>query len=196
MPSINESTEVELVAALRAGDNRAFKQVYQKGYTLVQALITRNSGSSEDAQDVFQEVLFIVVKRLRKPGFSLSCALNTYLYAVARNIWKTRMRGKKYSVEFKDTLHDFEDPTESETNVKKLFEERHNTVKQLLEQLSEKCRQIIMDFYYEKKSMRDIGEAMALAEDGVRVQKHRCMSYLKTKMEAHPDFTHLKNDEQ
>jgi RNA polymerase sigma factor (sigma-70 family) len=132
---------------------------------------------------------------LREPGFSLSCALNTYLYAVARNIWRDRMRGRRFNVEFKDTLHDFEDPTEAETNTKRLFEERHNTVKQLLQQLSESCRQIIMAFYYEKKSMRDIGEAMNLAEDGVRVQKHRCMGYLKTKMETHPDFPHLKNEQ-
>jgi len=196
MPLTNESSDTELVVALRAGDNRAFTQVYRKGYSLVEALITRNGGISDDAQDVFQEVLFIVVKRLREPGFSLSCALNTYLYAVARNIWRDRLRGKKHSVEFKDTLHDFEDPTESETNAKRLFEQRHSTVKTLLEQLSEKCRDIIMAFYYEKKSMRDISEATGLAEDGIRVQKHRCMSYLKTKMEAHPDFTHLKNDEQ
>lgn len=168
--------------------------MYQSGYSLVEALITRNNGNPEDAKDVFQEVLFIVVKRLREPGFSLTCALNTYLYAVARNIWRDRMRGRRFSVEFKDTLHDFEDPTEAETGVKRLFEQRHEVVKQMLELISEKCKQILVSFYYEKKSMRDIGEALGLVEDGVKVQKHRCMTYLKTKVEEHPEFTHLKND--
>ena len=87
-------------------------------------------------------------------------------------------------------------PIDGSGPAKRLFEQRHSTVKTLLEQLSEKCREIIMAFYYEKKSMRDISEATGLAEDGVRVQKHRCMSYLKTKMEAHPDFGQLKNDQQ
>ena len=82
----------ELIKALAAGENQAFKQVYRQGFSLVAALILKNGGKEEDAQDVFQEVLFVLVKKLRDPDFQLSCALNTYLYAVARNIWKSRNR--------------------------------------------------------------------------------------------------------
>ncbi|MEK7257418.1 MAG: sigma-70 family RNA polymerase sigma factor [Bacteroidota bacterium] len=188
-------SEDKLLTALRVGDNLAFRQVYRQGYSLIENLIAKNGGSPEDAQDVFQEVLFIVVKKLREPDFRLTCALNTFLYAIARRTWQDRLRKKKPNVELKDTLHDFTDPAEAEIGAKKLFEKRHELVSQLLEQLSERCRQLLVSYYFEKKSMREIGQAMQIVEDGVRVQKHRCMSHLKSKLEAHPDYHHLINDE-
>ena len=180
--------------SLKAGDNRAFKQLYRQGYHLIEALIVKNKGLPEDAEDVFQEVLFVVIKKLRQPGFEISCALNTYLYAIARNIWRNRLRSKKLNVEFKDTLPDFVDPTESSLAIKNLFEKRHTVVRQLLEDLSDKCRQILIGFYYEKKSMQQIGKQLSLVEASVRVQKHRCMNYLKNKVEAHPGYRDLLNE--
>ncbi len=197
---MNESkpppSENELIRALKTGDERAlnsaYKQIYRQGYALVETMIMRNGGIAEDAQDVFQDVLLVLVNKLHNSNFQLTCALNTYLYAVARNQWKARLRDRKSKVEFKDTLHDFEDPAESDVTLKKLFERKHEIIRQLLETLSDSCQKILVSFYYEKKSMREIGESMKLAEDGLRVQKHRCMTYLKRKVEAHPDYPDLK----
>lgn len=184
----------ELIKALKAGDNQAFKQVYRQGYSLVEALIIKNNGNAEDARDVFQEVLFVLVKKLRAPGFRLSSALNTFLYAIARNIWRNRLRRRKPQVEFQDTRHDSIDLTESDVTVKRLFEKRHGIVRQLLDGLSDKCRQILLGFYYHKKTMRQIGEGLGLSEGSAKVQKHRCMGYLKNEVEAHPEYQNLINE--
>lgn len=186
--------EEELIRALKDSDNRAFKQVYRQGYSMVEALVAKNSGSAEDAQDVFQEVLFILVKKLRTPGFQLSSALNTFLYAIARNVWRNRLRRRKPQVEFQDTRHDSIDLTESDVNVKRLFEKRHGVVRQLLDGLSDKCREILVGYYYSKKPLRAIGDEMGLKEGSVKVQKHRCMGYLKNEVEAHPEYQNLINE--
>ena len=48
----------------------------------------------EDARDLFQESLMVLVKNLRKEEFVLSCSVKTYLYSIMRNLWLKRLSKK------------------------------------------------------------------------------------------------------
>ena len=87
-------SEQELLESLRAGKSGAFEQIYRNYYRMVAGMIQKNSGSEEEIEDVFQETLFILVKKLRQPDFKLTAKLGTFLYSISRNLWLQKLQKK------------------------------------------------------------------------------------------------------
>ena len=73
-----------LLAAIRAGDERALSRLYRQHWPMVSHFILQNSGSDDDAQDVYQEGVLVFYEKVRDGSLELSCQIKTYLYAVCR----------------------------------------------------------------------------------------------------------------
>ena len=69
-----------------------FEKVYQKYFKQTEAYILKNNGSRDDARDVFQEVMLILLEKLDDPDFEMTSSLSTYLYAVSRNLWLNKLK--------------------------------------------------------------------------------------------------------
>lgn len=71
--------------------------------------------------------------------------------------------------------HDFEKVQESDMAV--LLEgERADILAGLLDELGEKCKGVLTLFYFHKKSMKEIAQAMKMASEAVaRNKKHACL---------------------
>ncbi len=183
-------TEAELFQHLRAGDNKAFEMAYKKGFPLIYNLVTYNNGTKTDAQDIMQDVIFSLVKNLRKPDFKLTCQLTTYLYSVGRNLWLMKLRKAGISLsEIQD--QPFVSIDDSEIERKQIQEEKYQIVAEVLNQLGENCRKLIMAFYYKKMAMKDIASLLGIAPASMKVTKHRCMKELKKKVSQHTAYQAL-----
>ena len=55
-------------------------------------MIHSNGGRPQDAEDVFQEALIILVGKIRKSDFKLTAKLSTYLFSVCRFLWKDKRK--------------------------------------------------------------------------------------------------------
>ena len=55
----------------------------------------KNSGSEEDARDLFQEGLVVIFEKVSSGDLKLSSAFRTYFYAVCRNKWLMVLRRKR-----------------------------------------------------------------------------------------------------
>lgn len=151
-------------------------------YPPIRSMVKSNSGSREDAEDLFQEVLLVVMDKLVQPGFELTASLKTYLYAIALNLWRKelRRRGKP--------LPDAEAETEADPQVE---ENKLILAEKAIAQLGEKCRQLLVMFYYHRWSFRKIAQKLEFRNDKVaKNQKYRCLekaksNYLTLKAEGH-----------
>ncbi|WP_245584985.1 RNA polymerase sigma factor [Psychroserpens burtonensis] len=65
---------------------KAFKKLYHL-YSRIEKLVLSKGGSKDDASDVFQEALIILIRNLETTGFKLTSSFYTYLYSVSRFVW-------------------------------------------------------------------------------------------------------------
>src|SRR5688572_1434850 len=87
--------DVQLLEQLKTGDSASFQLLYKFYFPSVASYIKQNTGSKQDAEDIFQEAILVLLQKVRQPDFVLTSALKTYLYAVAKNLWLKRLRERK-----------------------------------------------------------------------------------------------------
>ena len=184
--TITYKSDEYLLEALRRGDREAFEFLYRQYYRMAARQANDQGLGDADTEDIFQEMLLILVQKVQDPGFRLTAKLGTYLFAVLRNLL-FKKTGKKIPVTQSDDalLH----LPESEPNLDRaVWEEKLSVVAGNLELLEDGCRTLLVLSFFEKRSQAEIAEAMGYAESFVKVKKHRCLEYLRKKVKAHPLF--------
>lgn len=181
--SINSSVFLDL---LKSGDRGAFRELYTSVFPPCSNLILNNNGTMNDARDMFQESLMVLIKNLRKDNFELSCNIKTYLYSIMRNLWLKRLNKKKrggLSLVIDDPSDvEFIIIQEDELIEKQEKEMQLDIVAEVLKDFKEDCRKILTAFYFKKQSMKEIAAAMNYTNQFIRVKKVRCMDALKKKV--------------
>ena len=85
-----------IVSALRKENNSdVLKDLYKTHYPMILNLVCSNSGTEQEAKDVYQECLIAFYERVQQPDFILTCKIKTYLYAVCKRLWLKRLSEKK-----------------------------------------------------------------------------------------------------
>jgi DNA-directed RNA polymerase specialized sigma24 family protein len=79
-----------LIEQLKKEDNTSFELLYQMVFPSVKHYITQHQGKVEDAEDIFQEAVIVLLQKVRTPNFVLTASLKTYLFAIAKNSWLKR----------------------------------------------------------------------------------------------------------
>ncbi len=179
-------TEAALLEDIKAEKAQAFTHIYQQYYRMAAQFIETNNGNADDAQDVFQEALIILVKNVRKEGFVLNAKLSTYLFSIVKNYWLYKLRGKKESSTEIDTLntsHLVEDA--SDLDIAHDYEVKHSIIGEVFQQLKDDCREMLGQFYFHKKPLSDIAKQFGWSDDFVKVKKRRCMEGLKNLVQNH-----------
>lgn len=90
--SITHQTDLETFKGLQSRDNKAYEILYQFYYPSVKNFITKNSGSEEDAEDIFQETILVLLEKVPKTDFNLTSSLKTYIFAISSNLWLKKLR--------------------------------------------------------------------------------------------------------
>lgn len=54
----------DLIDNLKGENNHAFGKLYKEYFGMVNRLVTNNNGRTDDAEDVFQDTLLVLVEKL------------------------------------------------------------------------------------------------------------------------------------
>jgi len=146
---------------------------------MIANLICTNSGTEQEAKDIYQEAVIAFYEKVQQPEFKLTCKIKTYLYAVCRRLWLKRLAEKKRyhgNIEEHETFLGVDDVMlEMEE-----LEKRLTLIGQSLDGLGEPCRSIIEDFYIRDLSMEAISEKFGYTNaDNAKNQKYKCLQRLK-----------------
>lgn len=79
---MNDQKLIELLQSNKT--DKAFANLY-KGYPKVEKLILSKGGTKADAQDVFQEALIVLYRKVTSTKFELTSQLSTYLIICSRD---------------------------------------------------------------------------------------------------------------
>ena len=183
-------TDDALIAAIRGGDERALAHLYRLHWPMVSHFVLQNSGSEDDAQDVYQEGVMVFYDKVRDGSLELSCQIKTYLYAVCRRLWLKRLTSRsRFGVRLlDDEEHGPYLNTGAEDDLLAAEEQdrRFATMSEALAHLGEPCRSLLEGFYLHDKSMQDLTAEFGYTNaDNAKNQKYKCLVRLKKLFFAH-----------
>lgn len=171
-------SQTEMIAQIRAGDDRAIESLYKSTFAYCASYVLKNEGSREDAKDAFQRAFMVLVEKAKDESFEIKHNLKSYLYGITRYIWIAELEKQKKQRALATPI---QEETEEvlffgEEDVKEL---RFQKMYAALEQLSEDCRKLIQLTFFQNKRDKEIAKLMNYADDFVRNKRGRCMKRLK-----------------
>jgi RNA polymerase sigma factor (sigma-70 family) len=144
---------------------------------------------------MLQETIVQFIDVIRRDKFRSESSVKTFLFALNRNLWlnelKKRGRADKRHVAF-ENMKPKDDPDVSEILADR---ETKQELIRMVGRLGEACRKILVLFYYENQSIREILASTDYDnEQVVRNKKHKCLKQLETMIREHPRIEkNLKN---
>jgi RNA polymerase sigma factor (sigma-70 family) len=172
-----ENNESALLQGLAKNDTKAIETIYKENYNLIQALVVNNSGSADDAKDVFQEAMIVLFEKVQSGTFELNCQIRTFIYSVSRRIWL-----KKLMQQNRMTISDGHDTVSVDEEIED--HEKRNAdftmMEKALSGLGEPCKSLLEAFYMQKRSMIDIAGSFGYTNaENAKNQKYKCLVRLK-----------------
>jgi len=177
----------EILEILRGPDqlarDKALSEVYRRTYKTIERMITNNSGSMADAEDIFHDGLISFYKQVQN-GLTLTCALKTYLFAVCRNLWLKRLRKSGRSSRLEDQHKEIveldNDPSEF-----LIVDECAALVADHLKKLGGDCQKVIVYAYFEQYKADEIAKLMNYGTPQVaRNKKSSCLKRFREQVLA------------
>ncbi len=168
--------EKELFERICKGDEKALEVIYKKYYRMMTKLVITNSGTEDEARDVYQDALVVFWQKSRSGNLVLTSKISTYIYSICQNLWRKELdRKKRLSNEEKDSSEslDMDGP------------EREKIIAKCMEQLGETCRKVLMYYYFDEMSMQEIADRLGFANtDTAKTKKYKCKQKLDELVKA------------
>jgi RNA polymerase sigma factor (sigma-70 family) len=174
-----ETNERVLLEGLAQNKREAIETIYNQHYKMVQTLVLNNSGTIDDAKDIFQEAIVVLYEKTKSGNFVLNCLIKTYVYSVSRRLWlKKLQQHQKFSPEMngaEDAIAVDEDmDSHEQRNADFLLMEK------AMSGLGEPCKSLLESSYLDKKSMVEIAVDFGYTNaDNAKNQKYKCLMRLK-----------------
>ena len=126
--------KTEILIDLKGENNNAFGQLYKEYFGMVNRFITNNNGRTDDAEDIFQDTMMVLLGKLRQDDFQLTASIKTYIMAIAKNLWLKRLRTSHKEIEFTDSFDNkfFEDINLAIEQEKTYFDKLQNLLHQVI----------------------------------------------------------------
>jgi len=174
-----ESNEKALLQGLAQSDKKAIETIYKENFNMIQSLILNNSGSADDAKDIFQETMIVLYERVRLGTFELNCLIKTYVYSVSRRLWLKRLQQMTRYAPSLDGLHETV-PVEEEVEEHETMNSEFEMMNKAIGSLGEPCKSLLEAYYLEKKNMQEIALSFGYTNaDNAKNQKYKCLMRLK-----------------
>ena len=188
-------SDKEILVGLRKRDNRVLQYIYKNNLTPVKQLVLHNAGSESDAEDVFQEALIVIFKKLRDdPDFELDAAFSTYIYSIARLLWLKNLRQIK-KIDIDPLNRDMEERIEFEEPLPIEDKDLRLAIYQrTLTKIPEDCQKI-MQLTAKDLTAAEIARQLGFrSENYVRKRRHFCKEYLVNKIKEDSDYQAMMSD--
>jgi RNA polymerase sigma factor (sigma-70 family) len=163
-------SDEDILKKIQNADQKVVDYLYKKNYRMVVNYIQKNSGTEDEAKDVFQEAVIVFWQKAASGNLVLTSKISTYIFSISQNLWRKELdRKSRNSGEMVD-VHE-------SINLDK--DEKIKIIHDSLSKLGNTCREILVYYYFEDRSMSDIAEIMGFANaDTVKSKKYKCKQEL------------------
>jgi len=191
---VKEYSDSEIIECLRNRQSYVVRYLSERYLPMIRLMVTQLGGSSEDARDIFQEGLMIMLEKIDNKEFTLTCKFKTFLYCICENLWKSVLTKQKSEANyFRQRVEtDTGDDDFTELMDIKLCQEIFWTVFGTLDPISKN----ILKLYWEEVSPQEIADRLGYTYGYVRKKKCEAQAELIAKVKRHPDYKRIMNPEE
>lgn len=176
---MNNSSE-QLIASLRKGNRSSYEALYKENYAPVERFIVNNSGTADDAKDIFQDTLLVLFSKLKGDNFELTASLKTYIIAISKNLWFKKLRNISYHKEISLTdyqTNKFYCEIDSSIEKEKSYGEKLQTY---LSKITAHCNHLLQSMFFKNKNIEEIQKEYGYSsKHNAQNQKHKCIEQVR-----------------
>ena len=190
---MKEYSDKEIIECLRDRQGYVVRYLFDRYLPMIRLMVSQMGGSGEDARDIFQDGLIIVLEKIDNEEFELTCKFRTFLYCVCENLWKAALSKRHAATNYftrrieTDTDRDF-----TEVYDDKLYKNIFYDTFETLDPVSKK----ILNLYWQDISPRDIAEKLGYTYSYVRKKKSESQGELVDRIKNHPEYKLIKKDNE
>ena len=188
---IRKYNDQEIISGLKSGESFAVNYLAKEYLPMIRYFISKNNGSEEDAKDIFQDALFILIDKISSDDFILQVTLSTYLFAICKNLWLMVLDRQKAAKNYeKRRSLDILETDFSEKGDTAFYERIFRQCFDTMDDVSQK----ILKMYWMEIAPTEIAEKLGYSYGYVRKKKSECMKELKNRIMNHPDYRELESN--
>lgn len=177
-------SDIEIITSILEGNTSAFADLVKRHQRYVFTLAMRYAKNREDAEEIAQDTF---VKAYRALGtFKQTSKFSTWLFTITYTTAMTFLRKKRLLT---DSINDEESGIQLENHISSYqangIEQRSGYVflNQAIDQLMPDDAAIITLFYKGEQSLEEIGQALKMEPNTIKVKLHRARTRLKEKLQ-------------
>jgi RNA polymerase sigma-70 factor (ECF subfamily) len=134
----------------------------------------------EEAKDLFQLTIIVFYENIINDKLSsFTSQVKTYLFSIGKNKINEYLRSKERKVIARQLEYSIDTDlfyTKGDEN----YEEELSKVEASLEELGEPCKSILIQVYYQNKTMQEVADSLGYKNtDTVKTIKYKCLRRLK-----------------
>lgn len=187
-------TDQGLVTMIRSGDTkaegRAVRFLVSRNREKAIKYVCANSGRREEGEELFNDAVTALWSNIRSGSYRLSesAAMETYLMAIVKNLWRKQLRklnrlavtsAESYEGESSDTARSVEQlmiEKDKNDHFRRIFENC----------LNEKEKRILRSFYIDRMSMQEVADEFGLGNaNNAKSHKYQIVKKLKKCLDDH-----------
>ena len=189
---MKEYSDKEIIECLRNRQSYVVTYLSNRFMPMIKLMVYQMGGSIEDAKDIFQEGLMIMLEKLDNKDFVLTCKFKTFLYCVCENLWKSVLVKKQAATNYLAKKVDSEGENDfTELLDNNLYETIFRNVFESLDKVSQK----ILTLYWQDKSPMEISKSLGYTYGYIRKKKCEAQAELIEKVKKHPDYLQIMRSE-
>ena len=172
-----------IIEGLRLRSDYIIKYIYQEYFVIIKFLVNSNGGYDEDAEDIFQDGLIIIYKKLKDNELVLSCSFKTFLYSICRNLWLQKLNKKTaFNHKFSDIEQYMELPPDILSEAQNEENEKYGLFQNHFLALGEDCQKVLKLFMHDT-SLKQVAQIMGYkTEKYAKLRKFLCKEDLKKRI--------------
>ncbi len=174
----------ELVVRVKEGDPDAINAIVEAYKGPLYAFILRMTGDRDRADDLFQDTWLRAVKYVR--NFRGDSKLSTWLFQIALNLVRDSERKKKRW--HMEPIDDFSQSLSHAPDVDPIRMLQAGQVRQMVDELPVKMREVVILRYYHELNDREISEIAGCPEGTVKSRFFRASEIMRKK------WTHMQKE--
>lgn len=190
---VKEYTDIEILECLRNRQSYVVRYLSEAYLPMIRLMVTQMGGTTEDAKDIFQEGLMIMIEKADDRNFSLNCRFKTFLYCVCKHLWESVIAKKTAASNYFTRRVEAEEGTDIAGEMdnelyRGIFREAYET----LDQVSRN----ILKLYWDEIPPQEIADRLGYTYGYVRKKKCEAQSELIEKVKKHPEFLKIRSEEE
>lgn len=194
---MKEYNDEQILKGILRHDNLILQYIYKEYYYKISYFIKKNQGSEDDANDVFQEAIIVIYRKLKENDLIfVKSSFHGYLFSVCRFLWLKQLEKRRIEREkINDTLP-FQDDLYDDNLVELVDKnEKYSLYQKHFKTLGSDCQKLLQ-LFFDKVPLREIAQIMGYkSEKYAKTRKYKCKELLVSRIKQDTEYKKILEDD-